>query len=123
MTYPLLSTSYFAFNNRQAPFNDLRVRQALNLALDKEIIAGKVLGYGQQPAWTFTPTGAGGYSLQPGVAAGWTPEQRHAQAKQLLAQAGFNAENPLRFTVLYSNDATIKKIVIAAAAMWKKNLG
>lgn len=70
MTYPLLSTSYFAFNNRQAPFNDLRVRQALNLALDKEIIAGKVLGYGQQPAWTFTPTGAGGYSLQPGAAAG-----------------------------------------------------
>ncbi|MEX0632202.1 hypothetical protein M8494_09880 [Serratia ureilytica] len=41
----------------------------------------------------------------------------------MLAQAGFNAENPLRFTVLYSNDATIKKIVIAAAAMWKKNLG
>lgn len=99
------------------------MRRALNLALDKEIIAGKVLGYGQQPARTFTPTGAGGYSLQPGAAAGWTPEQRHARAKQLLAQAGFNAENPLRFTVLYSNDATIKKIVIAAAAMWKKNLG
>ncbi|MBL0877577.1 ABC transporter substrate-binding protein [Serratia ureilytica] len=123
VTYPLLSTSYFAFNNRQTPFNDVRVRQALNLALDKEIIAGKVLGYGQQPAWTFTPTGAGGYRLQAGAAAGLTPEQRHAQAKQLLAEAGFNAENPLRFTVLYSNDATIKKIVIAAAAMWKKNLG
>jgi len=123
VTYPLLSTSYFAFNNRQTPFNDVRVRQALNLALDKEIIAGKVLGYGQQPAWTFTPTGAGGYRLQAGAAAGLTPEQRHAQAKKLLAEAGFNAENPLRFTVLYSNDATIKKIVIAAAAMWKKNLG
>ncbi|HGM5475020.1 TPA: ABC transporter substrate-binding protein [Serratia marcescens] len=123
VTYPLLSTSYFAFNNRQTPFNDVRVRQALNLALDKEIIAGKVLGYGQQPAWTFTPTGAGGYRLQAGAAAGLTPEQRHAQARQLLAEAGFNAEHPLRFTVLYSNDATIKKIVIAAAAMWKKNLG
>ncbi|OKP52547.1 oligopeptide ABC transporter substrate-binding protein OppA [Serratia marcescens] len=123
VTYPLLSTSYFAFNNQQAPFNDVRVRQALNLGLDKEIIAGKVLGYGQQPAWTFTPTGAGGYSLQAGAAAGWTPEQRHARAKQLLTEAGFNAENPLRFTLLYSNDATIKKIVIAAAAMWKKNLG
>jgi oligopeptide transport system substrate-binding protein len=123
VTYPLLSTSYFAFNNRQTPFNDVRVRQALNLALDKEIIAGKVLGYGQQPAWTFTPTGAGGYRLQAGAAAGLTPEQRHAQAKKLLAEAGFNAEHPLRFTVLYSNDATIKKIVIAAAAMWKKNLG
>ncbi|WP_337047553.1 ABC transporter substrate-binding protein [Serratia liquefaciens] len=123
VTYPLLSTSYFAFNNRQPPFNDVRVRQALNLALDKQVIASKVLGYGQQPAWTFTPTGAGGFTLQPGVAAGWSQEQRIAQAKKLLAEAGFNAQHPLRFTLLYSNDATIKKIVIAASAMWKKNLG
>lgn len=123
VTYPLLSTSYFAFNNRQPPFNDVRVRQALNLALDKQVIAGKVLGYGQQPAWTFTPTGAGGFTLQPGVAAGWSQEQRIAQAKKLMAEAGFNAQHPLRFTLLYSNDATIKKIVIAASAMWKKNLG
>ncbi|CAI2429614.1 Periplasmic oligopeptide-binding protein precursor [Serratia liquefaciens] len=123
VTYPLLSTSYFAFNNRQPPFNDVRVRQALNLALDKQVIAGKVLGYGQQPAWTFTPTGAGSFTLQPGVAAGWSQEQRIAQAKKLLAEAGFNAQHPLRFTLLYSNDATIKKIVIAASAMWKKNLG
>ncbi|CAI0793247.1 Periplasmic oligopeptide-binding protein precursor [Serratia entomophila] len=123
VTYPLLSTSYFAFNNQQAPFNDVRVRQALNLALDKDIIAGKVLGYGQQPAWTFTPTGAGGYSLKAGEAAGWTREQRLAQAQKLLAEAGFNAAHPLRFTLLYSNDATIKKIVIASSAMWKKNLG
>ncbi|RYM65469.1 oligopeptide ABC transporter substrate-binding protein OppA [Serratia liquefaciens] len=123
VTYPLLSTSYFAFNNRQPPFNDVRVRQALNLALDKQVIAGKVLGYGQQPAWTFTPTGAGGFTLQPGVAAGWSQEQRISQAKKLLAEAGFNAQHPLRFTLLYSNDATIKKIVIAASAMWKKNLG
>jgi len=123
VTYPLLSTSYFAFNNRQPPFNDVRVRQALNLALDKQVIAGKVLGYGQQPAWTFTPTGAGGFTLQPGVAAGWSQEQRIAQAKKLLAEAGFNAQHPLRFTLLYSNDATIKKIVIASSSMWKKNLG
>ncbi|MFJ3355446.1 ABC transporter substrate-binding protein [Serratia liquefaciens] len=123
VTYPLLSTSYFAFNNRQPPFNDVRVRQALNLALDKQVIAGKVLGYGQQPALTFTPTGSGGFTLQPGVAAGWSQEQRIAQAKKLLAEAGFNAQHPLRFTLLYSNDATIKKIVIAASAMWKKNLG
>ncbi|MGO2367707.1 MAG: ABC transporter substrate-binding protein [Serratia sp. (in: enterobacteria)] len=123
ITYPLLSTSYFAFNNRQAPFNDVRVRQALNLALDKEIIATKVLGYGQQPAWTFTPTGAGGFTLQAGQEAGWPREQRIAQAKKLLAEAGFDAAHPLSFTLLYSNDATIKKIVIASSAMWKKNLG
>ncbi|CAI1602519.1 ABC transporter substrate-binding protein [Serratia plymuthica] len=123
VTYPLLSTSYFAFNTRQAPFNDVRVRQALNLALDKEVIATKVLGYGQQPAWTFTPSGAGGFTLKAGEAAGWSQEQRVAQAKKLLAEAGFNAERPLQFNLLYSNDATIKKIVIASSAMWKKNLG
>lgn len=40
-----------------------------------------------------------------------------------MAEAGFDAAHPLSFTLLYSNDATIKKIVIASSAMWKKNLG
>ena len=95
---------------------------ALNLALDKEIIAGKVLGYGQQPARPLPQRGRAAIACSPAR----RPAGRRnngTPAKQLLAQAGFNAENPLRFTVLYSNDATIKKIVIAAAAMWKKNLG
>jgi oligopeptide transport system substrate-binding protein len=48
---PQLATYYYEFNTTRPPFNDARVRKALNLALDKDIIADKVLGQGQRPAW------------------------------------------------------------------------
>lgn len=43
---PQLATYYYEFNTTRPPFSDARVRKALNLALDKDIIAGKVLGQG-----------------------------------------------------------------------------
>lgn len=47
---PLLATYYYEFNTTKAPFNDPRIRRALNMALDKDIIADKVMGQGQRPA-------------------------------------------------------------------------
>lgn len=54
---PQLATYYYEFNTTKAPFNDARVRRALNMALDKDIIADKVLGQGQRPAWITSQTG------------------------------------------------------------------
>lgn len=44
---PSLAVYYYAFNNQKPPFNDVRVRQALALGLDRDIIANKVLGQGR----------------------------------------------------------------------------
>lgn len=38
-----------------APLNDVRVRRALSYAIDREIIAGKVVGSGEKPAYRLTP--------------------------------------------------------------------
>lgn len=51
---PQLSTYYYQFNTTRAPFNDPRVRRALNMALDKDIIAQKVMGQGQRAAWVIS---------------------------------------------------------------------
>ncbi|STY60394.1 Periplasmic oligopeptide-binding protein precursor [Mannheimia haemolytica] len=49
-----LSTYYYEINHKRAPFDNVKVREALNLALDRTIITDKVLGQGQTPTYVFT---------------------------------------------------------------------
>ncbi|WP_445374808.1 ABC transporter substrate-binding protein [Photorhabdus tasmaniensis] len=120
---PYLCTFYYEINNNKPPFTDVRVREAVKLTLDREIIAGKIMGQGQVPAYGFTPTFIGGSDFSKPEWAGWTQEQRNKRARELLAQAGFNQANPLKFTLLYNTSDQNKQQAIAAASMWKKNLG
>ncbi|MEX0446392.1 ABC transporter substrate-binding protein [Xenorhabdus sp. SGI246] len=120
---PILSTYYYQFNNKKPPFNDVRVRQALNLALNRDIIANRIVAQGQLPAYTILPPGIGGFKLKQPEYATWTQSQRNKKARQLLNEAGFNQNNPLKFNLTYNTSEIHKKIAIAAASMWKKNLG
>ena len=120
---PQLATYYYQFNTTRPPFNDARVRKALNLALDKDIIAGKVLGQGQRPAWLISQPDIGGVKLQNPDYASWPMDKRIAEAKKLLAEAGFNDSHPLSFNLLYNTSESHQRIAIAASSMWKKSLG
>ncbi|MDC9595989.1 ABC transporter substrate-binding protein [Xenorhabdus anantnagensis] len=120
---PILSTYYYSFNNKKPPFNDIRVRQALSLALDRNIIANKVVAQGQIPAYTILPPGIGGFKFKQPEYEKWTQAQRIKKAKQLLNEAGFNKNKPLEFNLVYNSSEMHKKIAIAATSMWKKNLG
>lgn len=120
---PLLCTFYYEINNKKAPFNDERVRAAIKLTLDRDIIAQKIMGQGQIPAYGLTPPFTHGITLSPPAWAQQTQAERNATAKELLAQAGFNPQNPLRFTLLYNTSEQNKRQAIAAASMWQKNLG
>ncbi|WP_263067478.1 ABC transporter substrate-binding protein [Enterobacter huaxiensis] len=120
---PQLATYYYEFNTTRPPFNDVRVRKALNMALDKDIIAEKVLGQGQRPAWLISQPDIGGVKLQNPDYASWPMDKRIAEAKKLLAEAGFNGDHPLSFNLLYNTSESHQRIAIAASSMWKKNLG
>ncbi|WP_277966758.1 ABC transporter substrate-binding protein [Pantoea trifolii] len=120
---PLLCTFYYEINNKKAPFDDARVRAALKLTLDRDIIAQKIMDQGQIPAYGLTPPFTHGITLSPPAWAQQTQSERNASAKQLLADAGFNQQNPLRFTLLYNTSEQNKRQAIAAASMWQKNLG
>src|SRR5699024_61061 len=52
---PYLCTYYYGINNSRAPFTDIRVREALKLALDQDILTNKVKAQGDLPAYSFTP--------------------------------------------------------------------
>ncbi|EPA1863331.1 ABC transporter substrate-binding protein [Klebsiella michiganensis] len=120
---PQLATYYYEFNTTRPPFNDPRVRRALNMALDKDIIAEKVLGQGQRPAWLISQPDIGGVKLHNPEYASWPREKRIAEAKKLLSEAGYNETHPLVFNLLYNTSESHQRIAIAASSMWKKNLG
>lgn len=120
---PQLATYYYEFNTTRPPFNDPRVRRALNMALDKDIIAEKVLGQGQRPAWLISQPEVGGVKLQNPEYASWPRDKRIAEAKKLLNEAGYNEAHPLVFNLLYNTSESHQRIAIAASSMWKKNLG
>ncbi len=120
---PKLATYYYEFNTTKAPFNDPRVRLALNMALDKDIIAERVLGQGQIPAWVVSQKKIGGVEIKSPEYANWSHEKRVAEAKKLLGEAGFNASHPLSFNLLYNTSENHKRIAIAVSSMWSKNLG
>lgn len=120
---PYLCTYYYEINNQKAPFTDVRVRTALKLALDRDIIVNKVKNQGDLPAYSYTPPYTDGAKLTEPAWFKMTQEQRNAEAKKLLAEAGYTADKPLTFSLLYNTSDLHKKLAIAVASIWKKNLG
>ncbi|MBS0843690.1 oligopeptide ABC transporter substrate-binding protein OppA [Enterobacter asburiae] len=120
---PYLCTYYYEINNQKAPFTDVRVRTALKLALDRDIIVNKVKNQGDLPAYSYTPPYTDGAKLTEPEWFKQTQEQRNAEAKKLLAEAGYTADKPLTFSLLYNTSDLHKKLAIAVASIWKKNLG
>lgn len=122
-TPPQLGTYYYAFNTRKGPTADARVRLALSMTIDRRIMAEKVLGTGEKPAWRFTPDVTAGFTPQPSPMEGMSQDELNAQAKTLLQAAGYGPNRPLKLTLLYNTSENHQKIAIAVASMWKKNLG
>jgi len=118
-----LGTYYYAFNTQKGPTADVRVRKALSWSIDRQIIADKVLGTGEKPAWHFTPDVTAGFKPLPSFLQQHDQNSLNAQAKALLASAGYGPGKPLRLKLLYNTSESHQKIAIAVASMWKKNLG
>ena len=118
-----LGTYYYAFNTQKGPTADVRVRKALSWSIDRRIIAEKVLGTGEKPAWHFTPDVTAGFTPQQSYLQQHSQQELNAQAKALLAAAGYGPAKPLHLTLLYNTSESHQKIAIAVASMWKKNLG
>lgn len=118
-----LGTYYYAFNTEKGPTADVRVRKALSWSIDRRIIAEKVLGTGEKPAWHFTPDVTAGFTPMKSYLQQHSQQELNAQAKALLTAAGYGPGKPLHLTLLYNTSESHQKIAIAVASMWKKNLG
>jgi oligopeptide transport system substrate-binding protein len=116
-----LGTTYIPFNGKAQPaFKDIRVRQALTMAIDRDFITQKLMRGGQQSANTLVPPGVANY---PGGAlphwAAWPLERRQAEARRLMTAAGYGPGHPLKFELKLRNSPDPMLIYPAVQADWK----
>ncbi len=120
---PYLGSYYYGLNTTQPPFKDnLKLRQALALAVDRNIITQQVTGAGEIPAYGWVPP-VNNYQGQRMPGAELSQAEREVRAKQLYAEAGYGPENPLTLEFLYNTHQNHKSIGVAVASMWKNVLG
>ena len=115
---PALSVYYYRINCTRKPFTDVRVRKAINLAVDREQITRDVLGLGQIAARQFVPPGIHGYaSPETGIS------YDVGAARKLLAEAGFpDGKGFPKFGILYNTMEGHKKIAEVVADQLRRNL-
>ncbi|MBI2001792.1 MAG: peptide ABC transporter substrate-binding protein [candidate division NC10 bacterium] len=115
---PYLGTYYFRFNVTKPPTNDVRVRKALSLAVDRESLTKFVTKAGEIPASTFVPAGMRGYEGVRGL--GFDV----AAARKLLAEAGYpEGKGFPRLELLYNTNELHRVVTQAVQQMWKDHLG
>ncbi len=120
---PYLGSYYYGFNVTRPPFKDNpKLRRALSLAVNRDIITQQILGAGQQTSYGFVPPVAN-YTQQQMPEAAWTQAEREAEAKRLYAEAGYSESQPLRTQIMYNTQDDHRRIAVAVASMWKQVLG
>ena len=112
---PLLSIMYLVFNTTAPPFDDVHVREALALAIDRRRLTRKVLRSGERASASFVPPIVAGYES----ALKARPVDVGA-ARALLTAAGYGEANPLAVTLRHIAGADNKKVQVAIAAMWRE---
>lgn len=122
--FPQLDTYYYGFNLDRPPFKDnLPLRRALSLVIDRDRLAQSVLRMGELPAYGWVPPGVHDYSPQSFDYRDKPIAERIAEARTLYTKAGYSSANPLRFELRYNSGEAHEKLAVAVASMWKEALG
>jgi oligopeptide transport system substrate-binding protein len=119
-TPPYLGLSFLAVNHEREALQDRRVREALSLAVDRQIITEQVLCSGERAAWSLVPPGTAGYPAP--ARAEWHDEPmeaRRARAQDLMRAAGYGPQAPLRIHLRYPLSENERRVAIALQSMWR----
>lgn len=120
---PYFGTVMLGLYQQRPPFDSKPLRQALSMAIDRDVLAEKLLHGLFLPATHLVPP-YDGYTPALPDWAGWTTEQRHARARELYAQAGYSKERPLVVELVHPTQSPdTVRVHEALAAMWRMNLG
>lgn len=115
---PFLGTYFYRFNVTRKPFNDVRVRKAIAMAIDKKRIVEKVTRAGEQTADSLIPPGLPGYDVTKGLS--YNPEE----ARKLLAEAGYPGGKGFpNVSILFNTSEQHQGIAVEIQDMLRKELG
>lgn len=120
---PTLGTTYLALNLSKSPLkDDVKLREALSIAVDREQIAKSVMN-GVTPAYALVANGTSGYVPPAYPWTNWNRNQQLLYARSLYEQSGYSLEKPLHLRLYFSSGESIQRLMIAIAGSWKQNLG
>ena len=133
VNYPNLGTYFLVVNtvnensseDVKKALSDKKVRQALNLAIDRDSIVKNVTKGGQVPAYSYVPEGIPGADEKDFASKEYFKSSGDVDAaKKLLEEAGYkDGEGFPTITLLYNQEGDHGSVMQAIADMWKKNLG
>lgn len=124
MVISKLSTMWLVPNLEDEVLSDVRVRQALSMAIDRQTICDNILKGGEEPAYSIVPKAVMDPVTGESFAAASNFEENAEKARQLLAEAGYpGGEGFPSITYGTSSGAEFEEVAQAIAAMWKANLG
>jgi oligopeptide transport system substrate-binding protein len=115
-------TNYMSFNITKPPFDNIKLRQALSMAIDRDTLVNKVVKAGYVVSYGYSVP-IPGYDAPKVAEATMSKEDRIAKAKALYAEAGFGPDKPVSLTIESSNNDVYKKQAETVAVMWKQVLG
>ncbi len=116
--FPYLGSYFVRMNVTRKPLDDLRVRRALSLSIDKKRLVEKLCHAGEQPANHLTPEGIPGYTPPEGP--GYDPDQ----ARRLLSEAGYpGGQNFPALQYLFNSARQNEEIAIEIQGMLRNELG
>jgi oligopeptide transport system substrate-binding protein len=120
---PFAGIHYYVINQEREPFDDVNVRKALSIAINREIIGPDIWGSGEPPAYGWVPPGTANYEGVEPYMPEWASqpyEERLAEAKELMAAAGYTPENPLQLQIRYNTNDNHQRLAVAISAMWQE---
>lgn len=115
---PMLNTYFYLLNVTRKPFDDVRVRKALSMAMDRNELTQVLLGAGELPTYSLVPPGLPGYDPPQG------PHEDVKEAQRLLAEAGYpNGRGFPEIEILHNTHEGHHAIAQLIRDQWRKNLG
>ncbi len=118
---PYLGVYYYGVNSAREPFDDVRVRQALSMAIDREFLAEEIWSGAMLPGNSWVPPGISNYvEPQPELDYADLPLlDREDAALALMEEAGFGPDNPIEIEISYNTSENHRNTATAIAAMWE----
>jgi len=121
---PYLGVYYYGYNLTKPPFKDNpELRQALSMAIDRDLLVEKVTGRGETAAYSWVPPGVNNYEPTVLSYAPLSQLERNKLAQGLYKAAGYSDENPLQLELRYNTSDTQQRVALAIQSMWRDVLG
>jgi oligopeptide transport system substrate-binding protein len=118
-----ISTYYYSLNNEDPALKDKRVRQALSMVIDRDLLTSKLTASGELPLYGLISNGTEGAAVYKPEWAAWPMAKRVDYARNLLKEAGYSDAKPLTVTFTYNTNDLHKKVALFVTSEWRTKLG